>query len=764
MPRSFAAQVFAHLLPVTAFFIALPPTAAAQTPKRVLYVTHVGPDAHAHESRLRAVDVLTNLGQTSGAFTVTHLADASQITAAILVAYDAVVFFTAGELPWTADQKTALLDYVRNGKAFVGVHSAANTFQTFNGAAWVSTWPEYHGLLGGGYADHPWTQLTTIRVEDQTHPSTAHLGASFTMNDEIYEVADWSRLAVRVLLSVDRSSVPPDQTPRPDNDYALAWTKEYGTGRVFYTALGHSIAAWDDPRFRQHMLGAIRWALFDGDADGLDDRWELRFGISDRSATGVDGASGDFDGDGATNAQEQADGTHPRGLFKRYLAEGATGVLFDTRVSLLNYQASQPMHARLNYLKESGQVGVLDVILPQHSQRGIRVADLPALEDTVFSTTIESDVPFVAERTMTWSRAAAWGSHAESSQAGFAPDWYFAEGATHGAFDLFYLVQNPHPTPVSVEATFLRAAGSSIARQYQVGPNSRLTINVDFIAGLEASDVAATFHGSAPIIVERAMYLSNSTQFWAGGHASAGVTSLNTRWFLAEGATGEFFDTFVLVGNPGNVDAALQVTYLKPDGTTVVQHPTVAARSRLTLNPELIPALAATSLSVVVESINGVPVVVERAMWWPGPTAATWHEGHSTLATTEMGHGWALADGEVAGFGNSRTYVLVATGQSTSNDSLRLRVIMDSGFEVERIYPNVLTPNARLTFDLEAEFDTLGGHRFGVVVESLGLLDAGGPNPTAVPRMPIVVERAMYSDSLNIFWALGTNLVATKLF
>jgi hypothetical protein len=190
----------------------------------------------------------------------------------------------------------------------------------------------------------------------------------------------------------------------------------------------------------------------------------------------------------------------------------------------------------------------------------------------------------------------------------------------------------------------------------------------------------------------------------------------------------------------------------------------VAARSRLTLNPELEPALAATSLSAIVESTNGVPIVVERSMWWPGPTAATWHEGHGTLATTEMGHGWALADGDVGGFGNSRTYVLVATGQSTSNDSLRLRVILDSGFEVERIYPNVLTPNARVTFDMEAEFDRLAGHRFGVIVESLGLLDAGGPSPTAVPRMPIVVERAMYADSLNIFWALGTNLVATRLF
>ena len=58
-----------------------------------------------------------------------------------------------------------------------------------------------------------------------------------------------------------------------------------------------------------------------------------------------------------------------------------------------------------------------------------------------------------------------------------------------------------------------------------------------------------------PIIVERAMYFSRPEQVFAAGHESAGVTAPATRWFLAEGATGSFFNMFILIANPSS-DAA----------------------------------------------------------------------------------------------------------------------------------------------------------------------------------------------------------------
>ena len=71
----------------------------------------------------------------------------------------------------------------------------------------------------------------------------------------------------------------------------------------------------------------------DLDGDGAADAWELQYGFNPGDPT--DGAL-DPDNDLLTNAQECAAGTHPRGLYTRYLAEGATGAFFDTRVVVAN--------------------------------------------------------------------------------------------------------------------------------------------------------------------------------------------------------------------------------------------------------------------------------------------------------------------------------------------------------------------------------------------------------------------------------------------
>jgi type 1 glutamine amidotransferase len=177
-----------------------------------------------------------------------------QLTPDALGNWDALVFFTTGELPMSDGQRTALLEFVRGGKGFVGIHSATDTFYA---------WPEYGELIGGYFDGHPWHQTVRIRVEDPQHPATRHLQIGFELRDEIYQFRDWSRDRVAVLLSLDPSSV--DLTApgvnRADRDFALAWTREYGSGRVFYTAPGHDADVWRDARFQQHLIGGIGWAI-----------------------------------------------------------------------------------------------------------------------------------------------------------------------------------------------------------------------------------------------------------------------------------------------------------------------------------------------------------------------------------------------------------------------------------------------------------------------------------------------------------------------
>jgi len=136
----------------------------------------------------------------------------------------------------------------------VGIHSATDTFYK---------WPEYGDLIGGYFDQHPWHQQVTIKVEDQRHPATDHLGRTFTITDEIYQFKDFSRTRVHVLLSLDAASVDLNKPAvhRADRDFAIAWSRTYGKGRVFYTALGHRPEVWQDERFQQHLLGAIRWVM-----------------------------------------------------------------------------------------------------------------------------------------------------------------------------------------------------------------------------------------------------------------------------------------------------------------------------------------------------------------------------------------------------------------------------------------------------------------------------------------------------------------------
>ncbi len=194
---------------------------------------------------------LKKLGRESGLFEAVTTARSVLITAEHLRDTDVLVFATAGELPLDDDQKEALLDFVRGGKGFVGVHSAPATFYG---------WAEYGEMLGAYFAGHPWHQEVTINVEDTSHPATKMLGESFRVVEEVYIMSHWERSRTHVLMSLDNGSVDLSLGTREDNDYALGWCHEYGDGRVIYTALGHEDALWEQKWFLDHILGCIRWA------------------------------------------------------------------------------------------------------------------------------------------------------------------------------------------------------------------------------------------------------------------------------------------------------------------------------------------------------------------------------------------------------------------------------------------------------------------------------------------------------------------------
>ena len=249
--------------------------------KRLLIIADLSSgNQSAHMAVSHAVSVIEQIGRTSGAYVSFIRTDMDWVTkqetwgqgdyaqggskqarGKNLNYFDAVLFYTNGETSLTDAQKADLLSFIHDdGKGFIGVHTAAAT---------AYGWPEYGEMLGGVFDNHPWMIANArIIVERPDFPAMRRFRTGMTLRDEHYQMraAPYSRDRVDVLARLDPASVnlTAPMVHRTDADFPVAWIKDYGRGRVFYTGLGHTDASWDDPRIRTMMQQAIVWAISGG--------------------------------------------------------------------------------------------------------------------------------------------------------------------------------------------------------------------------------------------------------------------------------------------------------------------------------------------------------------------------------------------------------------------------------------------------------------------------------------------------------------------
>lgn len=220
--------------------------------KRVLVFSKTA--GFRHDSIPDGVAAVRQLGDTAG-FTVDTTEDAAAFTAHNLRRYAAVVFLsTTGDVLDTA-QQTAFEGYIRQGGGYVGVHAAADT---------EYDWEFYGGLAGAYFQSHPAIQAATVHVEDHAHPATAGLAKTWNRTDEWYNYRSNPRERAHVLATLDEASYTGGTM---NGDHPIAWCQEYRGGRAFYTGGGHTKESYAEPDFRRHLLGGIRYAIGDAQAD-----------------------------------------------------------------------------------------------------------------------------------------------------------------------------------------------------------------------------------------------------------------------------------------------------------------------------------------------------------------------------------------------------------------------------------------------------------------------------------------------------------------
>jgi len=537
----------------------------------------------------------------------------------------------------------------------------------------------------------------------------------------------------------------------------LEWSELDGQGTryLFVHLLPNTTFA---PRSGAVRLGSVsltftQSASPDSNSNGLPDAWESFY-----TRGGTLTASADPDGDGDSTLEEFLAGTHPLAHATVYFAEGATSAFFRTRFAVAQHSGDEYAHVLMRFLKSSGEVVLFPLLVHPYRRTTVEVNDILELAQAEFATVIESDLPVAVDRTMTWD-ANGYGSHTEKAVSGPATNWYLAEGSTASRFQLFYLLQNAHDETATVRIEFLRPSPlPPVTKTYHVDGHSRFNVWVNAEPDVAGSDVSAIITSDRSIVVERAMYLDTPGQVFGAGHESAGVTGTSRTWFFAEGATGDYFDTFVLLANPGSVAATCDARFLLPDGSEVSQGVWVEARSRQNIWVDAVGGpLSDTAVSTTLNCDQ--PIVAERSMWWPGPTAATWAEAHNTFGVTASGTSWVVADGEHGGAYGTETYLLVAN-TSGFDGVVEVTLRMEDAVTLTQQY--AIAARSRLNIAVGAAVAAGGfgpsahDSRFSAYVRSL---TQAGPGAAA----QIVVERSLYSNASGVVWAAGSNSLGTRL-
>jgi hypothetical protein len=426
-----------------------------------------------------------------------------------------------------------------------------------------------------------------------------------------------------------------------------------------------------------------------------------------------------------------------------YLAEGATGTFFDLDLAFANPNPV-PVNITATFLKPLGQGTVVwHATLAPTSRSGISVDAIPGLEGAEVSTivTASASTPIVVERTMRWNET-GYGAHTDKASSSTSTKWYFAEGS-QGFFFTYLLLANPHNVANQVTVKYLREQTTPVTRTYDLDPLERFTVDIGADADLVNQSFGMEVTFTLPGIAERAMYFGLNP-LWIGGHESMGVTLPSRSWFLAEGATGPFFETFVLLANPSTTAASATVRFLPDSGAPIEKTVNVPPGERRTINIQAEDA-ALDNAAVATQVTSDVPIIVERAQYWPDP-APSWYEAHNSFGVTATATRWGLAEGRVGLDLAYQTYILLAN-PNTNAVSVSIQFLREDGTTVTK------------------DFTVQPSSRFNVAVGGVDVPEITNTRFSAVVTAshPIAVERAMYSDLNGVTWQAGTNATATRL-
>ncbi|MCJ7653582.1 MAG: DUF5719 family protein, partial [Actinobacteria bacterium] len=339
--------------------------------------------------------------------------------------------------------------------------------------------------------------------------------------------------------------------------------------------------------------------------------------------------------------------------------------------------------------------------------------------NTDFSTKVEctDGKTIAADRTMSWTGPGAASPEAHSSIGLTSPEktWYLAEGSSDWGFECWLLIQNPNNQEATCTVTYMIEGSGPQTVIKKVPASSRATFNMANDIG--AKDASIKVEADIPVIPERAMYRNNRRE----GHDSIGTTTPATDYYLAEGTTAWGFTTYVLVQNPNETAANVQLVYMTPSGPVYPPAFSMPANSRKTIRVN--DVLPGKDLSTQVHADK--PIIAERAMYW-GADKPLGEACHDSIGMAEPHTTFYLPDGQTTE--GRETWTLVQNPTDT-DVSVEISYLTPDG-KGDVVKTETIPASSRRTFGM-LEHSGING-RAAIMVAST----------TAGKK--IMVERAMY--------------------
>ena len=397
-----------------------------------------------------------------------------------------------------------------------------------------------------------------------------------------------------------------------------------------------------------------------------------------------------------------------------YFAEGYTALGYDTYL-LLSNPGDSKVTARVYFLLEGGTVVEQDCGIAPHSRFTLAVDDVQGMESAAFSMQVHADGPVVAERAMYFASGTRTDGTVSVGANRPSTDWYFAEGYTAEGFDTYLLMANPGEEAVEVWVYFLLEGGATVDYVFLVGPRSRFTMPVDAFPGVGAAAFSMHVHADGPVVAERSMYFNKG--YVDGGHSALGATQPSRSWFFAEGCTRNFFESYILVGNPGDADALVAMDFYLSQGSLRHEY-LVRARERITVPLASQGGLDGNDMAFTLYATE--PVVAERSVYYSLDS----HRGGSvTTGSPAASPRWYFAEGCTDGAFD--TYLLLSNpGFSPAYVAASFQRDDGATFAYDYLVP----PQRRVT----------------VSVDALPGLDRASFSAALSSDAPIVAERSMY--------------------